>query len=58
MPFIRSNRRYYTDLSDAFWRRKFSLECTQDVENLASYICILTSPDMLEVSFTCFEKSK
>ncbi|VDO29740.1 unnamed protein product [Onchocerca flexuosa] len=49
MPFIRSNRRYYIELSDAFWRRKFSLECTQDIENLASYICILTSPDMLEV---------
>ncbi|EFO21419.2 hypothetical protein LOAG_07065 [Loa loa] len=49
MPFIRSNRRYYIELSDAFWRRKFSLECTQDVENLTSYICILTSPDMLEV---------
>ncbi|KAM3715817.1 Partner of xrn-2 protein [Dirofilaria immitis] len=49
MPFIRSNRRYYTELSDAFWRRKFSLECTRDIENLASYICILTSPDMLEV---------
>uniref|UniRef100_A0A0R3RXC8 Rab-GAP TBC domain-containing protein n=1 Tax=Elaeophora elaphi TaxID=1147741 RepID=A0A0R3RXC8_9BILA len=49
MPFIRSNRRYYIELSDAFWRRKFSLECTQDIENLASYICILTSPDMLDV---------
>ncbi|MCP9263463.1 hypothetical protein DINM_006747 [Dirofilaria immitis] len=49
MPFIRSNCRYYTELSDAFWRRKFSLECTRDIENLASYICILTSPDMLEV---------
>ncbi|KAL3998913.1 Mitochondrial-associated sphingomyelin phosphodiesterase family protein [Acanthocheilonema viteae] len=49
MPFIRCNRRFYIELSDAFWRRKFSLECTQDIENLASYICILTSPDMLEV---------
>uniref|UniRef100_A0A915Q222 XRN2-binding (XTBD) domain-containing protein n=1 Tax=Setaria digitata TaxID=48799 RepID=A0A915Q222_9BILA len=49
MPFILSNRRYYIELSDAFWRRKFSLSHTQDVENLTSYICILTSPDMLEV---------
>ncbi|VDN92559.1 unnamed protein product [Brugia pahangi] len=49
MPFIRSNRRYYIELSDAFWERKFSLECTGDIENLASYICILTSPDMLEI---------
>ncbi|VDN01503.1 unnamed protein product [Thelazia callipaeda] len=54
MPFIRYNRRYYVELSDAFWRRNFPLECTLDVENLISYICVLTSQDMLEV-YDCLD---
>uniref|UniRef100_A0A183ERX4 Uncharacterized protein n=1 Tax=Gongylonema pulchrum TaxID=637853 RepID=A0A183ERX4_9BILA len=49
MPFIRSNRRFYIELSDAFWRRSFALECAEDVEILASYITILTSPEFLKV---------
>lgn len=52
MPFVHSNRRFYIELSDVFWRRKFSLESKGDIESLASYICILTSPDMVEVSFS------
>ncbi|MFH4975849.1 hypothetical protein AB6A40_002558 [Gnathostoma spinigerum] len=49
LPFVLENRKFYVDVSDAFWRRRFPIQCPSDVKTLENYMIILISPEFVTI---------